>query len=406
MRPIPFAPGVIDGLPNNILWTEAMVRAHATSTIADPGSNVDVPTRDNSAKVGLLGCQSFEKETITNFSGTLDLTNVQDLVCVSILVDDKATLTVEGTDFKRTYPVSGSALWNKKSFLMFDVYIPPGKKYDLYLSYENTANLTNNPAYAGKTDVDGINIYLSKVSPPPPEEYVEGLKTADASITGLTDMAEELLAALETKINKDLATTEIDTDAVEKFVKDYGLKNDWLPDVITDKTAEVIAEAAEKLEKSIKEEGPKVITKLKEVALAEIALIDPKIAFESRFKYLPSKIAENQWTVGGANLKGRVVAGFSGGVEIGFEAGVAAGINGTCECKIKVNFARDIKISSLSPVGPVTNSGASTTIYATPNWAINRSDTIEIKAFIGITVGTVSGDTGQLARGQTTFTVP
>jgi hypothetical protein len=161
-QPIPFAPGIKDSITNNALWTDAMVVAHAKATIADPGPASDIPTRDNAAKVGLLAFQSSKVETLTNFSGKLDLNSITDSVKVSILVDDKATFTVESDNFKHYYEVNGSALWRAQSFKMFEVVLEPKKIYNLSLTYKNTANLSNRPAYAGKTDVDGINIYLSK----------------------------------------------------------------------------------------------------------------------------------------------------------------------------------------------------------------------------------------------------
>lgn len=88
---------------------------------------------------------------------------------VAILVDDTATLTVEenngarppgvtGPFFRQTYTVNGTALWNPKSYKEFDIPLPPGRKYNLTLNYANLANLTKR--YGGKTDVDGVSVYV------------------------------------------------------------------------------------------------------------------------------------------------------------------------------------------------------------------------------------------------------
>lgn len=162
--PIPLAPGIQQSITDKELWTQQMVLAHVKETINDPGPKSDIPTRDNSAKVNNLGFQSHKVEKLEDFSGELDLTGIEKPVRISILVDDKATLRVTSAGgFSANYAVNGSALWRPQSFDMFSTILPGKTKYQLKLTYENTANLTDRPEYAGKVDVDGVNIYVSSV---------------------------------------------------------------------------------------------------------------------------------------------------------------------------------------------------------------------------------------------------
>ncbi len=163
-------------------WSMARVREHKDYTV-NPGGTT-VMEKDSRARSWKLGYNSKRVEKtigyaaknkiedipiIPQFSGTLDMTGAVLPAIVAILVDDKATLTVDedvsarpagvtGPAFHQTYPVNGTALWNPISYKEFDVPLPPGRKYKLILDYENVANLTEQ--YGGKTDVDGVSVYL------------------------------------------------------------------------------------------------------------------------------------------------------------------------------------------------------------------------------------------------------
>lgn len=157
----PFAPGIADSITNNRLWDDAKVKDYVKNTLRDPEGG-DIPTRDNAADPSMLGDQCDEPNKTITYSGTLDLTKLESMVKISILVDDVATLTVTGAGgFNETHTVNGSALWRPQSFKTLPLELEPGKKYNLKLVYQNVANLTNTKPYAGKVDVDGVSVYIS-----------------------------------------------------------------------------------------------------------------------------------------------------------------------------------------------------------------------------------------------------
>ncbi len=157
------------------VWSMSDVRVDKDYTV-NPGGN-SIMEKDSRSRSWNLGYQSKEveptKEVKTKpFKGTLDMTGATLPAIIAILVDDKATLTIEedvnarpagvtGPAFTQTYTVDGTALWNPKSYKEFiesDKLIPAGRKYTLTLNYANTANLTKQ--YHGKTDVDGVSVYV------------------------------------------------------------------------------------------------------------------------------------------------------------------------------------------------------------------------------------------------------
>jgi hypothetical protein len=153
----PFAEGLVEDLSDGIPWSKSDVEIYKNRTIVPGGGTVkEKDVRSNSS---LLGYSSLEVEEST-FYGELDLLNVTGFVDLHILVDDKATLRIEGTDYSKTFKVNGSALWRSQSYKEFVISLPAGSVYHLYLDYENTANLTKR--YKGEVDVDGVVVFVSK----------------------------------------------------------------------------------------------------------------------------------------------------------------------------------------------------------------------------------------------------
>lgn len=169
------------------LWTLDRIEFHLKQTIGKFDENASVMEKDNAANPYLLEYISEEVEGISNkaieennekgifdpkavtFQTELDLTKLNGLVNFAIHVDDIATLTVTEklngfeptgyTPIAQTYHVKGTALWRlDRSYKEFTTPIPAGRKYDLKLNYQNTANLTKK--YNGAIDYDGLNVFL------------------------------------------------------------------------------------------------------------------------------------------------------------------------------------------------------------------------------------------------------
>lgn len=169
------------------LWTPDDLRFQRNLTIGFFNENDSVMIKDNAANAFLIAYVSHEKEGISDkaevenekngivdpnakiFETELDLTKLNGLVNFAIHVDDIATLTVteklngtepsEYTPITETYHVKGTALWRlDRSYKEFTNSIPAGRKYDLKLNYQNTANLTEK--YKGPIDHDGVSVYL------------------------------------------------------------------------------------------------------------------------------------------------------------------------------------------------------------------------------------------------------
>ncbi len=165
---IPYASNLLGSRGVLDVWSMARVREDKDYTV-NPGGTTTME-KDSRSRAALLGFQSKMVEKGHRFSGTLDMTGAAMPATVAILVDDNATLTVaeierspsvSGPAFSQTYTVNGTALWNPKSYVEFPAQIPPGRKYQLDLVYNNTANLTKR--YKGAIDVDGVSVYLCLV---------------------------------------------------------------------------------------------------------------------------------------------------------------------------------------------------------------------------------------------------
>ncbi len=145
-------------------WTMSQIRQNVDYTV-NPGGGT-VMEKDSRSRSQCLGYSSPEVEKRT-FTGTLDMTGTVLPAPIAILVDDIATLNVTEDlpagiagppGLIATYEVKGTALWNPKSYKEFDRPLPPGRKYNLHLAYQNTANLTQQ--YNGQIDVDGVSVYV------------------------------------------------------------------------------------------------------------------------------------------------------------------------------------------------------------------------------------------------------
>lgn len=169
---IPYAKKLLNEDNNGMLkvWTMSEIRNDKTETI-NPGGN-SIKEKDIRSHPDRLGHHSLQveigNEDEPNFSGTLDLTNSVLPAKIAILVDDIAILKVkeierkegvEGPVFSDKFEVRGTALWNSRSYEEFSTNLPTGRKYQLDLTYSNTANLT--PKYEGKIDIDGVSVYVS-----------------------------------------------------------------------------------------------------------------------------------------------------------------------------------------------------------------------------------------------------
>ena len=169
------------------LWTLERVSDQRDRTIGFFNADDSVMIKDNAATPYLIAYMSRYKEGISDkaekenekngivdpnaviFKTELDLTKLNGLVNFAIHVDDIATLNVteklNGTEpigyspITETYHVNGTALWRlDHSYKEFTTPIPAGRKYDLKLNYQNTANLTDK--YDGPIDHDGVNVFL------------------------------------------------------------------------------------------------------------------------------------------------------------------------------------------------------------------------------------------------------
>ncbi len=145
-------------------WTMHEVRVNRILTVNLGGQTIQ--EKDVRSISENLGYHSPEIETKT-FTGTLNMRTVASPAYLSILVDDEASLTiveigraegVTGPDFKESYVVNGTALWNIRSYKEFTIPLPPGRMYKLDLTYKNSSNLT--PQYNGQIDVDGVSVYV------------------------------------------------------------------------------------------------------------------------------------------------------------------------------------------------------------------------------------------------------
>lgn len=227
---IPYAKKLLNPDGSLKVWTMGMIHNDKTLTI-NPGGNT-IEEKDIRSKSNMLGYSSLtvEKDDTANnkadtskkFSGTLDLTNAVLPAKIAILVDDIAVLRVEeilaerkegieGPVFSDTFSLNGTALWNPRSYKEFSTYLPVGRKYNLHLTYSNTANLT--PKYGGEIDVDGVSVYVSL----PPMDLI-----SDLNNDGVINFADS-----QTLRNAKMPSATLDdkAKAVEYILQDNLMSN-------------------------------------------------------------------------------------------------------------------------------------------------------------------------------------
>lgn len=236
------------------------------------------------------------------------------------------------------------------------------------------------------------NVILA--SNPPGAKPTKGKDEKEVEVTDATEKAEKFATDYKDEANKIIDSLDIDTSAVEDFLKDLDLG--WTANRIKNEAIEIAKNAKDILVKAAKEQSSKFVDQAAKTYTDSTKKINPNAKFQGNYSFFDGCCDEAKWTRVGANVTGTRGAKASGKLDISFRAGGSAGVEVTVPFKVSVTLEIKFDVAkSLNPLAPRSGMGSTLEVEGTPTWDLSVSGSAGGGALIIVTVGggTTNSDT-------------
>jgi hypothetical protein len=235
----------------------------------------------------------------------------------------------------------------------------------------------------------------------------KGTKTSSVSATGLTGVANNLKTQIDALTASYAAKIEVNTDEIEKFIKNSAEGQGWAAETVADKVAKLVKEAGKVAKAKSAKLAQDLLSSYTTAYAEAVNELDPKGKFQADYNYNDADYGQNKWTAGACNLEG-LYTGLSlkGTGTMAFSAGAAVGVMVEADFKIEIKISVSLSLNEFNPVRPTSGEGETLTITATPKWKSSRGGSVGVEAFLSVEVEAEIPANGTLSDIQVTLSVP